>query len=155
MTSRQGGRRLDAQLVAETAPEVVVGAQRLRSSPGGGERDHQQLVRALPQRVLVGERRKVSQRVDGPAAVDHRCGPLLDRPHPPLLEPLELGSSCVHVGELGVRRTVVPTGQRVVEQRHRRRRIGRPHGLRLDDGGHDRVGVDVDACGIQLVPGAR
>ena len=56
MLSGQRRRRVDAQLVAEHAPEVVVDAQRLDRPAGTCQRRHQEGTRALAQRFLGGQR---------------------------------------------------------------------------------------------------
>ena len=73
----QLGRRLEAGLVGQPAPELAAPPQRLGVAAGRLQRLHQQDHRTLPERVLDGERLEVR---DGPVAVadrDHRRGPLL------------------------------------------------------------------------------
>jgi hypothetical protein len=58
----QRRRRLDAELVAEQAAEVVVDAQGVGGATGALQRVHQQRARPLPQRGRVRQCGELGQR---------------------------------------------------------------------------------------------
>ena len=117
MLRRQRRRRLDAQLVGEQPPEVVVGPQRLGRATGRRQRRHQQRARPLTERFGFGEGGQLGHQAVGRPPGQPPLGPGLLRPEPQLVEARRLGPALVDVVELGVRRPLPPLEQRV-ELRH-------------------------------------
>ena len=85
-------------------------------SPGAIQREHQQLARALAERMLADEGLELGDDVRAAPEVDVGRNPLLDRDEAKLLEPARLGLRPVLEGELGERRAA-PEVERLREQR--------------------------------------
>ncbi len=115
--------RLDAELIGEQPAEVVVHPQRLDVTAGGRQRRHQQLARALAQRVLVGEGGQLGEHVVTRAGAQLGVGTHLDRPDAQLVETAGLGPARIGVGELGVGGPA--PGRQVAVEQPRRQQPGR------------------------------
>ena len=138
--SGQRRRRVDAQLVAEQPPEVVVDAQRLDRAAGTGQRRHQEGTRALAQRFLGGQRGQLDDDAVDVARREPTLGAHLHGADPQLVQADRLDPPVVEVVELRIRRTV-PALEDVVDRR--------------DDGGIDRPAVvhrRGQAVGIEIDP---
>ena len=119
-SARERGRRLDAQLIDEVAPVILVGAQRLDLTPGAIERQHELRTRALPERVCIDRPFELTDELHMASELELRIDAVLDRGDAQLLETGGLGAGKVVVRELCERGTA-PESQRGVEGRDRPR----------------------------------
>ena len=116
----QGGRGLDADLVDEVAPVILVRAQRLDLTPGAVERKHELRSRALPKRMRVDGSFELADKFLVASERELRIDAVLDRGDAQFLETGGLGAGEVVVRELRERGTS-PESQRRVESCDRRR----------------------------------
>ena len=113
--------RLDAQLLVEPAAEAVVGRERLGLPAGAVEREHEQPVRRLAQRVRGDVRLELRDRVGVAAARDVGLDALLEAGQPQRFEVrgLDLRERLLELGE----RRAAPQVQRLAQQRRRALRV--------------------------------
>ena len=119
----QRGTRVQAELLVERAPHVVVGRERLRLPAGAVEREHQLPAQALAQRVLRRERLELADELRRAATSEVRLDPALQRGEVELLEALRL-PRCERLRELAQRRTA-PQRERLAQASGGRARVTR------------------------------
>lgn len=75
----QGRRRIDAKLLVEQGPDILVGLERLAATSGAAQRRDQLLVEPLVQRVGADERAQLGDQLGVPAEGNVGLNPRLDR----------------------------------------------------------------------------
>ena len=120
-------RRVDAQLVGQPAAQPVVERERVRLPPAPVERDHEQPVQPLAQRVQGRQPLQVGDRLAVPAELEQELQPIFERADPQLLQARALGLDPLGVADVAQGRPP-PEGKRLVDQRPGRPRdpSGRP-----------------------------
>ena len=114
MLRDQRRRRVDAQLVAQTAAEVVERPEGLRRPAAGRQRRHEERARPLPQRLGVDQRREHGGGGVGIAGGEHPFGLALPSAKAHLLETGRLGPAVVDVGQFRIGRAL-PSVEELVE----------------------------------------
>ena len=114
--------RLDAQLVGQRAPRVLICRQRLRLPAGPVQRPHQLAAQPLAQRVGANERLELADQLGGAPTREVGLEAILDRKHAQLLEPRNLTLRERRVGEIRKRRAT-PETECLPQQPPRRLRI--------------------------------
>ncbi len=146
------GPGVDAELVVEMAPDLMVRGERIGLPTAPVQRDHQQLPQPLPQRIALRRHAKIRRDLRVATSGQQRPKPLLDHRRPYLVQPCR--RACHPPLARKVREDrATPQRERLVKDRHRRRRItpGEPVPLSCETLEHHRV--DIVAPGAQHVPG--
>ena len=143
--------RLDAQLVDERAPGVLVGLQRLGLAVGPVQGEHELAAEALPVRVLGDERLELPDDLGVGAEREARLDVQLGRRDPEVGETRGLALGERLVGEVGEWRPA-PEGARLLEGRRRASRLaGVEIAPRLGDEPLEAPCVDLLGVGLQAV----
>ena len=135
----QRRRRVDAQLVAQTATEVVERPEGFRRPAAGRERRHEERARPLPQRLRVDQCREHGDGGVGVAGGEEPFGLALPSAKAHLLEAGRLGPAVVDVGQFRIGRTL-PAIEELVEvggvvgPGRRGQHCGQPVDVELDGG---------------------
>jgi hypothetical protein len=114
--------RLDAELVDEHAPRVLVHAQRLGLPSGAVEGEHELSPEALAQGVLRHERLELADELRLPTRGEVGLEAILARREAQLVEARDLRLSEGLVGKIGQRRPA-PERERLAQERRRLRRV--------------------------------
>src|SRR4029453_7140628 len=93
--------RLDAELVDERPPCVLVDVERLGLPTAPVEREHQQRTEPLTERMLGGERFELRDQVCPAAQRKVPLDPFLENRQPPFLETADLLPRETGVGDVG------------------------------------------------------
>ena len=93
-------RRVDAQLVGQPAAQPVVQRERVRLPPAPIERDHEQPVQPLAQRVQGRQPLEVGDRLAVPAQLEQELESIFDRRYPHLLQARALGLDPLAVADV-------------------------------------------------------
>ena len=93
--------RLEAELIDESPPHLLIRRERVGLAVGPIEGEHELRVQPLPERVLAREPLQVGDQVSGVTRRERRVKPILERGEPQLGQPPDLGSREVVVDELG------------------------------------------------------
>src|SRR5262245_11221235 len=91
LQSLQLGTRLDAELVDEPRARALIDVERLCLTPTAVKRQHQLAAERLAQRMLADEPLELADDIAVAAELEVRLDALLERDHPQLLEPPDLG----------------------------------------------------------------
>ena len=128
---RQGGARLDAELVEQRALRLVVRVERLRLPAGAVESEDQQAAEALAERMLCDEAFELTDEVGVAPQLQLRVDAIFDRDEPQRLEPCDLRLGERLEREVGERSPIPEIERRLVAARplcgdHRRAALPRP-----------------------------
>ena len=118
------GRRLEAELVGEQLPRLLVRGERLGLPTRAVEGEHQLRPRPLPQRLLPHEGLEVTDEVRVATQLQFRFDTVLKRRYAQLLEARDRSVGKLRVGEVG-ERTAVPELERLAEPRDGLRGLAR------------------------------
>ena len=99
MKPLERGPGLDAELLEERAPRLLVGVQRVRLAPVAVEREHQLPAQALSQRMLGDQGLELAEKLGVIAELELGVDSLLDHAQPQLLELRDRGLRERVVGE--------------------------------------------------------
>ena len=149
----QRWRRIEAELVDEGRPKLLVGAQGLRVASAAVQGEHEQLPGSLTQRVLADRRVQHRHDLGGAAGLELRGRHLLDRIEVQVVETTDIGLGELLVREVRERRPA-PQPQRVAQG------LGASFGVALAklsspllDEPLEPTRVDRLGVGVELVPG--
>src|SRR5262249_22727131 len=143
--------RFNAKFLHQHATGRVINGQRLRLPPAPVQRDHQQLIAALPERMGGDQRTELADDVRVTAERDIRRYPVLDSACPQLLQARDLRLREVLVADLGQRLTA-PQRERLAEVRRRPARFaGRERATAVAGEALETAHVDVLRRGPQEV----
>ncbi len=143
----QAGARLEPQFVDEVAPDRRVVLERVGLRAGPVQRQHQQLVQALPPGMVGGLPPQHREHLGDAAEVELHLRPLLHRRQPRLGQRGSVGPQRRQLRQ-AVQRRSAPQRQRLAKPRG-----GRPRIARLAPGRHQRVErVAVDARAVEGEP---
>ena len=97
----QRRRRIEAELVHERRPQLLVGAQRFGVASAAVQGQHEELPGALSQRILADRRVKHRHDLGGPPRLELRGRNLLDRVEVEVVEATDVWLGELLVGEVG------------------------------------------------------
>jgi hypothetical protein len=114
----QRGTRLEPKLIAQRAPRIAVGRQRLSLTARAVERQHQLGPQPLAQRMKHHKRLELADQLRITRENQVRLDPPLERVKPLLLEPHDLGGGELLIREIG-ERGAAPEGERLTQRASR------------------------------------
>jgi len=112
----QGGRRIDAQLLGQHPPDVLVGRQRVRLPARRLERAHQLAPQPLTQQVLGRQLLQLGHQLGAPSQGQLSVDPVFEGGQPQLRQPGDRGRRERGVRDIGQRRAA-PLAERPGQQR--------------------------------------
>ena len=152
MSELTGG--LDAQLRAESVPQLAIGSERVHRATGLVQRSHQEFHDGFFERLLGRHRFEVADHVGVAALCDAGLGQRAPRQQVAPFETAGLDLDEGFVAQVG-ERTTPPEPQRLLEQRLTRGRIPRQRIAREVHETIELVHVDVGGFEVEHVPGRR
>jgi hypothetical protein len=146
------GPGVDAELVGEMVPNLVVRSQRIGLSPAPVERDHQQLPQPLPQRIALRRHAQIRRDLRVATRLQQGPEPVLANRCPYLTQPSRRTGHPALPREL-LEDLTSPQGERLVEDGHRGGRIVADESMPVSREALEPEEVDIVALRAKQVPG--